>query len=106
MQIAGHDFEGPYSVDSTVIPANRAAVYVIICAARDGKKYVIDVGESGEVGIRLANHERKPCWERNCDGTLQVYLRFMPTSLGYTPAQRRELEQKIRRQYKLPCGDK
>ncbi len=104
MQIAGVEFEGPVSVDTTVIPANRAAVYVIICRKSDQKNYVTDVGESGETGKRIATHERRPCWERNCNGTLSVYLRYMPTSEGYTAADRRQLERKIRQQYDPPCG--
>jgi len=104
MTISGYEFEGPYSVETTVIPADRAAVYVIICKASDGKHYVKDVGESGEIGIRIANHDRRPCWERNCDGSLFVYLRYMPSSQGYTAADRRELESKIRNQYNPPCG--
>lgn len=104
MTISGVEFEGPYSIDTTVISANRAAVYVIICTASDKKNYVTDVGESGEIGLRIANHERRPCWERNCDGSLSVYLRYMPSSQGYTAADRRELESKIRNQYKPPCG--
>jgi len=102
--ISGYEFEGPFSIDTAVIPANRAAVYVIICKASDGKEYVKDVGESGEVGIRIANHDRRPCWERNCNGSLSVYFCYMPSSEGYTAADRRTLEDKIRNQYNPPCG--
>jgi len=104
MEISGVSFEGPYSIDTTVIPANRAAVYVIICRTNDGRNIVVDVGESGETGIRIANHDRKPCWERKCNGLLRVHLHFMPTSAGYTTADRRQLEGKIRQQYNPPCG--
>lgn len=91
MIISNYEFEGPYSIDSTVIPPNRAAVYVIICKTYDGKYYVTDVGESGEIGIRIANHERRPCWERNNNGSLSVYLRYMPANQGYTASDRRKL---------------
>jgi len=104
VKISGVDFEGPYDVNSAVIPRNRAAVYVIICLKKDGKNEVIDVGESGEVGLRIAIHPRRSCWERNCSGTLHVYLRYMPTSEGYDAASRRALEAKIRREYNPPCG--
>ena len=77
---------------------------MIICRAKDDKYYVIDVGESGETGIRLSNHNRRPCWERNCNGSLHVYLRYMPTSEGYDATSRRQLEKKIRQQYDPPCG--
>lgn len=105
IKISDIDFEGPYSIDTTTIPANRAAVYVIICKSNKADKYyVIDVGESGEAGVRLANHERRPCWEQHCDGSLSVYLCYMPSSQGYDSASRRALEAKIRRQYDPPCG--
>jgi hypothetical protein len=104
IKISDIEFEGPYSIDTTAIPANRAAVYVIICRKADSKNYVIDVGESGETGIRLANHDRRPCWEQHCNGTLSVYLRYMPTSEGYDAASRRALEAQIRRQYDPDCG--
>jgi hypothetical protein len=104
VKISGVDFEGPYSVDSTVILRDRAAVYVIICRKTNGDNVVMDVGESGEVGVRIALHPRRSCWERNCSGTLHVYLRYMPTSEGYDAASRRALEAKIRREYTPPCG--
>lgn len=105
MEFVGYQFEGPNSIDTTEIPSNRAAVYVIICKTSDGMNHVIDVGESGEVGVRIGNHDRGPCWERNCkNGSLSVYIRYMPSSDGYTSADRRELENRIRNQYDLPCG--
>lgn len=104
MKISGVDFKGPYDVDSTVIPRDRAAVYVIICRKTNGENLVIDVGESGEVGLRISTHTRRSCWERNCSGTLYVYLRYMPTSEGHDAASRRALEAKIRREYNPPCG--
>ena len=104
MQIADSDFEGPYTIDTTVIPDNKAAVYTIICHAKNGKNYVTDVGESGETGKRLANHERRPSWGQNCDGSLAAYLRYMPSSAGYDAADRRKLENRIRQQYDPPCG--
>jgi len=105
MTISGVEFEGPYDIESTVIPANRAAVYVIVCITDEGKN-VIDVGESGEVGIRISNHERKPCWEDNCTGNLYVYLHYMSSSEGYTSEDRRKLESKIRNEYNPLCGKK
>jgi len=104
MKIADIEFEGPYIVDTTSIPANRAAVYVIICKSSNGTNSVVDVGESGETGIRLANHPRRSCWVRYCNGTLSVYLRYMPTSEGYDAASRRKLESRIRERNNPPCG--
>lgn len=105
MKICDLDFEGPYSIDTTEISANKAAVYVIICKVSE-KYHVKDVGESGEVGVRIADHERRPCWESNCTGNLWVYLRYMPSDDGYTSADRRKLEKKIRDKYSPPCGER
>ncbi|MHA1828361.1 MAG: hypothetical protein ACTSX6_06905 [Candidatus Heimdallarchaeaceae archaeon] len=105
MKISDVTFEGPFEVDKAEIPKNRAGVYAILCKKSDGKYYVMDVGESGQSGIRIGNHDRKPCWEKKCDGTLSVYIRYMPTK-EYTPEDRRKLESKIRKQYDPPCGKK
>lgn len=107
MTICGCKFEGPYSIDTTVIPANRAAVYVIICKTSDGKYDFMDVGETGEIGIRITGHKRRFCWKFNCDdGSLSVYLHYMPSSEGYTDTDRRELESKIRNQHEVACGER
>ncbi|MBT9156853.1 MAG: hypothetical protein DDT37_01844 [Firmicutes bacterium] len=42
------------------------AIYVILCVAQDGSWTVLDVGQSGQVGSRIDEHDRKGCWERNC----------------------------------------
>lgn len=106
MKISGYSFEGPFDIETTNIPSDRATVYVIICKTPDGTNRVMDVGESGEVGVRIASHDRRPCWERSCNGSLRlkVYLRYM-SSPDYTPEERRALEQKIRDQYRPPCGE-
>lgn len=106
LKIFGIEFEGPFNIETANIPPNRAAVYLIICKASDGKNYIIDVGESGEVGVRIANHDRRPCWERNCNGSLSVFICYMPSSEGFTPNDRRYLEEKIRKEYNPPCGRK
>ncbi len=109
MNIADQSFYGPYSIDSNeaIIPNNRAAVYVVLYKL-NGKYYVRDVGESGEVGIRLANHDRRSCWDQYCDGSPLICLRFMPTFEGYTAADRRKLESIIRTQYAstIKCGSR
>jgi hypothetical protein len=45
-----------------------AAVYVILCVGQDGNWTVLDVGQSGQVGSRIDDHDRKACWTRNCAG--------------------------------------
>ena len=104
LNVLGRRFEGPFSIDTTVIPGNRAAVYVITRTDKDGKIYVVDVGESGQIGVRLANHDRRPDWQRHGNGSLAAYARYMPESEGCTAASRRQFEHAIRQKYNPPCG--
>lgn len=97
MVILGHRFEGPYQVGKKLI--DRAAVYVIITATDS----VVDVGQSGEAGTRLANHDRSMCWKRN--GGNQFVVKWMPTS-KYTREDRERLEKSIRDRYNPPCGSR
>lgn len=98
MLILGHSFEGPYQIGKKLI--DRAAVYVILTSNNS----VVDVGQSGEAGTRLANHDRGACWKRN-SGT-QFVLKWMPTSSGYTREDRERLEKSIRDKYNPSCGDR
>jgi hypothetical protein len=92
MNICGYKFDGPFSVETTVVPVNRAAVYVILYNSPDGQCYIRDVGVSNE-----------QYWERNnYEGTLFLYLRHMPSNEGYTSKDRQILERKIRDYYNLP----
>jgi len=97
MNVAGHEFEGPYEIGKKVV--DRAAVYVIL----DAQNHVIDVGQSGEAGTRLLNHDRKLCWDRH-DGKRFV-LKWMPTT-SYSIEDRIELETSIRLKYNPLCGKK
>jgi hypothetical protein len=87
--------------------ADVAGVYVILCVARGGSwtvTDVLDVGESGQVGSRIEEHERKEQWLDNCrNNTVWVGLHKMPSKM-YAPEDRRSLERALRRQYQPPCG--
>jgi hypothetical protein len=39
-----------------------AAVYAILCVGPRGSWTVLDVGQSGRVGSRIDEHERRECW--------------------------------------------
>jgi len=81
-----------------------AAIYVILCVGADNKSKVIDVGESGQVGSRINDHDRSDCWNKNCPNkNIWVCIYKTPTS-NYTIQQRRDLENKIRTYYKPNCG--
>lgn len=99
--IEGHRFEGPYTDTSRL--KDQAGVYVILDRRADGRWHVIDVGESEQVKTRVESHDRKDCWERHRQGTLGVAVVYTP---GWTAAQRRALESRIRQTYSSPCGDR
>ena len=63
-----YNFEGPYSYTSSL--KDKSGVYAILCE-RNGNLDLIDVGESSEVRARVENHDRKDCWERNCNGIIK-----------------------------------
>ncbi|MGE5583428.1 MAG: hypothetical protein ACM3X9_12970 [Bacillota bacterium] len=91
MNILGYKFDGPFSVETTVVPVNRAAVYAIIQNTPDGQCYIRDIG--------ISNEEN---WDRNnYDGSLSLYLRYMPSNEGFTAADRQELARKIKAYYNL-----
>ena len=81
-----------------------AAIYVIICVDKDGIWKVLDVGQTGELGERIDNHDRKKCWKDNCPNkNIWVCIYKMPSD-KYTKQDRLDLEKKLRDQYNPPCG--
>ena len=91
-------FDGPYT--STDSLQDKAGIYAIHCY-KDGKYYLVDVGESATVKSRVENHERKPCWQRNCTGTLTASVYYTP---NLHQQGRIQIEQEIRDQFDPPCG--
>jgi predicted GIY-YIG superfamily endonuclease len=102
IQIGNYNFDGPWSLSRTDL-IDRAAVYVILCSRSDGKYDVVYVGETGQVGTRLSNHERATCWNRNCSGSLYVAIFWTPSD-RYSADDRRAIEKKLRDQYNPPCN--
>jgi hypothetical protein len=94
--ILDYIFEGPYEIGKKIV--DRASVYVIL----DVSNNVVDVGQSGETGTRLSNHDRKPCWDRY--GGKWFAVKWMPSE-NYSREDREELEHKIRNFYNPPCGE-
>lgn len=94
-----YSFDGPYNI-STESLEDRAGVYAVLCK-KNGKYYPIDVGESATVKTRIKTHDRKNCWEKNCQGTLLVAVYYTP---HIQQSGRMAIEQGIRNQYDLPCG--
>lgn len=98
VKIGDYTFDGPYM--STDPIEDRSGVYAIICKKGD-KNYLTDVGESAEVKSRLDTHDRKDCWQRECQGTLTYAVKYTP---NLQQAGRMEIEQEIRDNYDPPCG--
>lgn len=95
-----YNFEGPYSNPGSL--EDRSGVYAILCE-KNGKWYLIDVGESSVVRTRVETHDRKTCWERNCSGIIKYAAYYIEH--GKKPS-RLEVEQDIRDNYNIPCGEK
>lgn len=86
--------------------ADVAAIYVTLCVAKDGSSTVLDVGQSGELGSRIASHDRRACWERNCPNqNIWVCAYSMPTQ-HYSKQQRADLESTLRARFQPPCGNR
>lgn len=83
-----------------------AAIYVILCVGVEGKTTVIDVGESGQLGSRINDHDRSDCWDKNCSNKNIWVCVYKTPSSEYTAQQRRDLEKNIRDFYKPICGKK
>lgn len=91
-------FNGPYI--STDNLEDMSGVYAIHCKKNE-KYYLLDVGESAEVKSRVENHDRKDCWKRNCDGTINYSVLY---TLNKQQAGRMEIEEEIRNEYNPVCG--
>ncbi|RLF80581.1 hypothetical protein DRN38_03815 [Thermococci archaeon] len=94
-----YEFEGPFKTPNSL--ENRSGVYAILCRQND-KLYLIDIGESSQVKDRVQNHGRKNCWKRHCEGRIEYAAYYI--EYGKKPS-RIEVEQDIRDNYQLPCGE-
>lgn len=93
------EFEGPYR--SAEILKDRSGVYTILDQRRDGKYYVVDVGESKAVKTRIKSHDRNHCWTRHQQGNLTVAVLYTP---NLQQVGRMAIEQELRSQYTPVCG--
>jgi len=98
MKMKTYSFEGPYtSVDSL---SHSAGVYGVLDRNNE-ENTVVDIGESSDVKTRLQNHEREPCWFRQCNGTIWFVVLYTP---GFSQQQRRAIEQELRAYFQPVCG--
>lgn len=99
MEIGNWEFEGPYGESKL---ADRPGVYVVLDVKNDGSYNCIDVGESGKVATRIANHNRKRCWALNTEGQRAFAVLYTD---DFDDSYRRSIEELVRLSMFLPCGE-
>ena len=103
IKIGNYEFEGPWELSQKDF-LDRAGIYAILCYRLQAERpTVVYIGQSGEMGTRLANHERAACWRRNCSGALYVAVLWTPSST-WTASQRRAVERRLIAQYNPVCN--
>lgn len=101
VNIGRYSFEGPYRSTSSL--EDRSGVYAILCNRREDYS-LLDVGETHEVGSRVDRHDRADCWRRYCEKGTIVYAVYYTPNLHQTG--RKKIEQEIREQYLVDCGER
>ncbi|GEM_PF-894516 len=94
--IQGYSFEMDYPLNTTTFN-NVGAVYVIYI---NGKW--LDVGETSELGNRIANHDRKSDWQQNA-GILPIHVGVHQEG---NEATRLAIESTLRNSLNPVCGDR
>jgi len=94
--VGDYSFDGPFSDPASL--KDQSGVYVIH-DCRQGKYYVIDVGETKEVQSRVSNHKRSSCWNEKSSGTLTY------SGLYVNETERMKIEKQLREQYDPACGE-
>lgn len=77
MEIAGYEFKGPFT-EVEKVPLDVSAVYLVACLEDGEPARCLDLGETRQLGERLRSHDRRSCWEDNCDGDIAYYYRISP----------------------------
>lgn len=77
-----------------------SGVYVILGKTGDMFLQVVDVGESGNIQERGANHNCKYCWR-------QTGFQIFSVAVFYAPQRVRvRIEQELRAQFQPPSGER
>ena len=100
LNVGNYSFEGPYT--STDNLQDRSGIYAIVCNS-GGTYSLVDVGESATVKSRVESHDRKSCWNWNCNSSLNVAVLYTP---NLQQTERRKIEQEIRTKFNPPCGER
>jgi len=97
--IGNYTFCGVYR--STNDLDNYSGVYAVL-NEKGGKIYIIDVGESTKMQTSIRDHGRKRCWDENRKGALAFAVYW---TSNRDQQERKAIEQEIRGQYSVPCGE-
>lgn len=94
INIGNYQFEGPFHEAATSFN-DVAVVYVILDLANK----VIDIGETDRLKYRLTGHERRSCWEWNCNKNIYI------AALRVDDQEKRlVIEKMLRDTYDPVCG--
>jgi hypothetical protein len=95
--IGNLSFDGPFAGSSQL--QSQSGVYTIL-GRGTGNWIVVDIGESGNLQDRVANHDRKLQWQGAGHATLGVAAFYCDE------ATRMRVERQLRLQYSPACGDR
>ena len=98
INISGYEFEGPFPSKTSL--KNQSGVYMIHYKNNQGEYFRLDCGESEDVKTRVENHDRESCWTRNAKGDIRYSAYYCLED------ERMRVEQEIRSEFTLPCGDR
>ena len=103
VEIEGKSFNYIKLSNKEELPESKG-IYVIACE-RDDKYTILDVGMTYDQTLkeRVANHDRKDCWDKNCSHVLMIAYLVMENS---TKEEILDLESKIRTSRNLKCGER
>jgi len=99
-------WDGPESVPK------RAGIYMVLAGSKldtgnwDTSSYeLLDIGQSGETGVRLDIHERRNCWSGRKSSNKTVVFKFAAMSSDkYDETDRRIVECCLRAHTRPLCG--
>ena len=95
VKIGDYNFDGPYRSTDSI--ENKSGIYAIL-HYKEGKYYLLDIGESSRIKKELEEHDRKE-WEKNSKGSIEYSVIYTP---NLWKNDRKEIEAKIRATYNPP----
>lgn len=97
VKIGDYNFAGPF--DSTDSIEDKSGIYAVL-NYKDGKCYVLDVGESAQMKKTIEDHDREE-WKKRSESKIEYSVYYTP---DLKEAERQEIEAKIRATYIPPYG--